>query len=376
MSEKVEVYKNVSDLRPGSILKEDIYSHTKYPIIRKETTLALEHFSILFAFGIRKVKVEEPISGKQTPNMTIEPVEEVALTVDVEEVLESIPIRSEVLHSAYTLAVTKYKKEFLSWRAGKKPDLTAIRAFVIPLIKDCLEHKNIVNSLNDFSESDDYIYHHAIAVGILASLISKELGYSDGQILQIGLAGTLADCGMAKINPTILNSAAFLSREEFNEVKKHVIYSYQMIQDSSFLRQEMKVAIFQHHERIDGSGYPRGDKLNDISEFAQILAVADVFHAMTSERRYRAKESPFKVIEMIKEEEFGKFSLRVVQALHNLVASLSIGNRILLTTGEVAEVMFIHRDATLRPLVKRQHDGFIIDLNKNRTIAIEKVLQT
>ena len=88
----------------------------------------------------------------------------------------------------------------------------------------------------------------------------------------------------------------------------------------------MKLAILQHHERLDGSGYPRGDKMEQISVFSQILAVADVFHAMTSERIYRSKESPFKVIELIKEEEFGKFDIKVVQALHDLVGNLIYRN--------------------------------------------------
>ena len=78
--------------------------------------------------------------------------------------------------------------------------------------------------------------------------------------MQLGLAGVLADCGMAKINTSITEKAAFLTKNEFNEVKKHTVYSYQMVQDTPLLRQEMKLAILQHHERLDGSGYPRGEK--------------------------------------------------------------------------------------------------------------------
>ena len=81
--------------------------------------------------------------------------------------------------------------------------------------------------------------------------------------MQLGIAGVLADCGMAKIDPSIIEKSAFLTNEEFNEVKKHTIYSYQMIKDTPLIRQEMKIAIVQHHERLDGSGYPRGDKIRE-----------------------------------------------------------------------------------------------------------------
>ena len=91
------------------------------------------------------------------------------------------------------------------------------------------------------------------------------MGFPRGQTLQLGLAGTLADCGMAKIDRSITEKTAFLTKSEFNEVKKHTIYSYQMVQDTPLLRQEMKLAIFQHHERLDGSGYPRGGKMEEVS---------------------------------------------------------------------------------------------------------------
>ena len=116
-------------------------------------------------------------------------------------------------------------------------------------------------------------------------------------------------------------------------------------------------------------------KMDQVSVFSQVLAVADVFHAMTSERIHRSKESPFKVIEMIKEEEFGKFDIKVVQALHDLVGNLSIGTKVQLTNGEVGEVIFVHRDARLRPMVKITEDNSILDLTVNRHLAVEKVLK-
>ena len=109
--------------------------------------------------------------------------------------------------------------------------------------------------------------------------------------------------------------------------------------------------------------------------FHKFLAIADVFHAMTSERLYRTKQSPYKVIEMIKEEEFGKFDIKVVEALQRVVGSLSIGTRVKLTDGEIGEVMFIHRDTPLRPTIKKESDGTIIDLTQFRDIAIAKIVE-
>jgi HD-GYP domain-containing protein (c-di-GMP phosphodiesterase class II) len=365
-----ETYIKTSDLRPGIIISEDIFVNTIHPIIRKETEVLQEHLEVLNAFGVKKVKVHECIVVKR--EQTLDGDSEG--TVDPDEILEKMPMKQADLQTQYFEAVQKYKKEFLGWHAGIRPDIAKVRSIVIPLLETFGERKKMLATLHELSNTKDYIYHHSIAVGLLASAIGEQVGFPKGETLQLGLAGVFADCGMAKMDISITEKAANLTMSEFNEVKKHTVYSYQMLQNTPLLRQEMKVAILQHHERLDGSGYPRGDKMDQISVHSQILAVADVFHAMTSERIYCAKEAPFKVIEMIKEEEFGKFDIKVVQALLDIVGNLLIGTKVQLTNGESGEVIFVHRDARLRPMVKKNMDGSILDLTINRHLAIEKIL--
>lgn len=365
-----ETYIKTSDLRPGFILSEDLFVNTIYPIVRKDTELSSEHLEVLNAFGVKKVKIHERLIVKKEQMLE----DDSEGTVDPDEILAKTSMRQTDLQTQYSETVHKYKKEFLGWRAGIRPDIAKVRSMVIPLLERWSEQKKRLATLNELSTPADYMYHHSIAVGLLASAIGSQVGFPKGEILQLGLAGALADCGMSKIEMSITEKAAFLTKEEFNEVKKHTIFSYQMLQDTPLLRHEMKLAILQHHERLDGSGYPRGDKMNQVSVHSQILAVADVFHAMTSERIYRSKESPFKVIEMIKEEEFGKFDIKVVTALLDIVGNLSIGMKVLVTNGVVGEVIFVHRDARLRPILKITEDNSILDLTINRHLAIEKVL--
>lgn len=364
----MEVYKNISDLRVGIILLEDIYANTKYPIMRKNTELSFEHIEVLNDFGVKRVKVEERVVKKDLPDG------EQDSSVNPEDVLENIPMNHYLLKKQYNDAVRAYQKEFNNWRAGLRPDIVKVREFIVPLVEQYIKQKDMLSMLNEFSTPDDYLYHHSVAVGILSAAISNQMGMEKGDALQLGLAGALADSGMSKIDSSILKKTAFLTKEEYNEVKKHSLYSVKMIQDTPLLRQEMKMAILQHHERLDGSGYPRGDKMDTISVHSQIIAVADVFHAMTTERLYRPKHSPFKVMEMIKEEEFGKFDLKVMEALHKLVGYVSIGTRVKLTDGELGEIMFVHRDTPLRPMVKKESDGIIIDLTTNRNLAIAKII--
>lgn len=369
----VEVYKEVSELRPGSFLKEDLYVNTKNPIVAKNTKLTLTHIEVLRLFGIAKVLIESKTQSQSEPESPEKTIE-VKLTPEVEKLVnQSAPPKSRTLQALYDEAVEAYQKEFSGYKSGKKLDVAVVRSIALPVIQAFLENKEYVRRLNDFSAIQNYKAHHSISVGILAALISEQMGYSKGQVLQVGIAGVLADSGMAKINSKIIDKVAFLTSEEMNEVKKHVVHSFQMVQESSLVRQEMKVAIFQHHERFDGSGYPRGLKGQEIIEFAQIISVADVYHAMTSERPYRQKENSFKVIELLKEDEFGKFDVKIIQVLHDLINKLSIGVRVKLTTDEIAEVIYLHRDFPLRPIVKVLGSGTHIDLSANRKITIEKM---
>nr|WP_276563279.1 HD-GYP domain-containing protein [Lysinibacillus xylanilyticus] len=237
-----------------------------------------------------------------------------------------------------------------------------------------LEDRTIIFDLNEYSNPKDYLYHHCVATALISSVIAQKLGYDKGITIQVAIGGLLADCGMAKVHPRIRDKKTTLTEQEFAEIYKHPIYSYNMVKDLTILKDTMKEAIFQHHERLNGSGYPNGEKIANISTFAQIIAVADVFHAMTCERLYRTKQSSFKVIEMINESEFGKFDIKVVRALIDIVADLPIGTIVELSNLEQGEVMFINKFAPTRPLIKLNHSGEIFDLDKNRTFYISRII--
>lgn len=360
----VELY----NVRPGLTIGEDVFVNTHYPIVKKDTSLTAEHIEVLQLFNVKKVKIKN-----ETVVVREEAEDNWQEAINPEEVLSHVAHATVPFQKSYLEAVNSFKKEYAKWRAGINPDIANVRSIIVPLLEQFEQEGLRLNILSTMSNTKEYLYHHSIAVGLIAFSIGRKLKLPLGQSLQLGLAGTLVDCGMAKIDSSIIEKPAFLSESEFNEVKKHPIYSYQMVKDSPLLRTEMKLAILQHHERLDGSGYPREDKQNDILLQSQILAVADVYHAMTSERIYRAKESPFKVMELLREEEFGKFDIQVIETLYNAVGKLSIGTEVKLSNGLQGVVIFVHRDAPLRPLIKL-NDETIVDLTKKRSIAVEMIL--
>ncbi|MBK3496833.1 HD-GYP domain-containing protein [Viridibacillus sp. YIM B01967] len=357
----------VADLRLGSIVAKDILANTQYPIVYKNTKITREHLPVFQAFQIPRIPVitESIVETKENTG-----TEQVLETVEEKIVVENItPFVSQ-----YNKSIEEFKVEFSKWQAGSKIDIARVRTIILPLIDYVLNNRSLIFSLNELSNSKNYIYHHSVAISLISAVVAQKMSFSKGDVIQMASAAALADCGMAKVNKKILKKAGALTEYELKEIQEHPFYSSQMVRDISILKSDMKIAIYQHHERLDGSGYPMGEKGNAIAVYSHIIAVADVFHAMTCERVYRAKESSFKVLEMIRESEFGKFNIEVVHALFNCVADLSLGTQVELSNFAMGTIVFINKDAATRPVVKIIDTAEIIDLSKNRKLYIERLV--
>ncbi len=358
----------IKEVQEGCILSEDVIGSSGRAIVQKKTVLTSELLEVLKAFLIPELEVEKTLSSGHPfiPN---------EILLDDEEVRreENEEPRELTFTELFLQASRSFKKEFRSWQSGLPVDVTKVRSIIFPLIEKIDHNQADLFQLHHFSTEEDYLYQHAVAVGLISSFISKKLGFNKGEIVQVALAGTLSDCGMAKLSEGILNKRTPLTQEEYQEVKNHPTYSYRLIQSTPFIREAGKIAIFQHHERLDGSGYPLGEKGQKIHQYAKIIGVADTFHAMTSQRLYRKKQSPFKVLEMMLQDLFGQFDIASIRALQAGIMNISIGSLVKLSNGQEAEILFIDDNAPTRPLVKVLPTAEIIHLQRNRMIFIDEV---
>lgn len=354
---------NLKEVQEGCILSADVFSRTNRPIFPKKTVLTTSLIEVLKAFLTYEVEVEKTL-------------------IDGTRFLPSGSESSEAgergekdqlsFTDLFLRSVNEYKKEFLSWQSGLPIDISKIRMLLLPLLDKIEKNPFEVFNLHRFSTVNDYSYQHPVAVGVISGWIGKKLDLEKGEWLQLALAGCLADCGMTKINPRILNKKTPLTIREYEEVKKHPVFSYKMVQNISVLRQDAKVAILQHHERLDGSGYPLKSKA--VHQYAKIIAIADTLHAMTSERLYRSKQSPFNVLEMIFEDSFGKFDLEIVRAISSSIVDFSPGDQVRLSDGRIAEILFTDQKAPTRPLIKISTTNEIVQLERNRHLHIVEIL--
>ena len=348
----------------GCILAKDINGLTNRPIMNKQTILDAELLNVLEGFLIEQVSVEKTLINGET----FLPKEIIDYELEEEQKEDSSFI------SMYLKAVQAYKRLFKNWQAGSKVEVAKVREVIIPLFDKAMESPSDILMLHHYCQKEDYLYHHAVSLGLLSGFIAYKMKFDMADVYQVTMAGCLADCGMSKIPNKILTKPSKLSLEENEEMFKHPLYSYQLVQSSPILKDTVKVAILEHHERINGSGYLLRKKGDAIHIFSKIIAVADVYHAMTSERIYRKKQSPFKVMEMIMQDDFGKFDLRIVKTLLAGLTTFSSGSRVKLNNGNIAEIIFIDNNSPTRPLVKVMNSSTIINLSKMRDLYIAEIL--
>jgi HD-GYP domain-containing protein (c-di-GMP phosphodiesterase class II) len=346
----------------GCILAKEVKAITAKPIMTKRTVLTNKHIEILESFLVENVEIEAFLSNGQPFNPQLL------------SMLDKKP-REDSFLQMYLKTTQAYKKMYEGWQSGTPIDYAAVRKSIIPMIEKSLLHQDEVFTLYHYSNEDEYIFHHSVAVSLIAAAIASSLGYRKKDIIQVGIAGFLMDCGMSRIDQKILKNVAVLKKEEFAQIKEHPIFSYQMVSKQAVIQDEIKLAVLQHHERYDKSGYPFGLAEDKIHQYTKILAVADVFHAMTSSRKYRSKQSPFKVVEQLRHETFGKYDLAIVQALTNNVCNFSVGNKIRLSNRKIAEVVFIDATSPSRPMVREVDTDKFVTLKQELDIYIEEVLK-
>ena len=243
-------------------------------------------------------------------------------------------------------------------------------------IKKLCDGATAVTQIHNMTRDGDYTIHHATNVGILAGLVGKWLGYKKEQITEIVVAGMLSEIGKVKVPKEILNKKGKLEPEEFDQIKRHVDYGYDMLKVSPIKNQTAVLSgVLHHHERCDGTGYPNHLKGDQISDYGKIIAILDIYDAMAANRSYAKRNSPFDIFKVLYEDVLkGKLDTRFgILFMRKLRQSLN-GNWVGLNDGQRAKIVYIDEARVIsQPVVQTVKNEFI-DLNKKPDLKVEALL--
>lgn len=230
------------------------------------------------------------------------------------------------------------------------------------IVRDISQMKKLSIDLLDLRSFDEYTYRHSVNVAVYAVAIAKYLKLSDSELEEAALAGICHDLGKQKISAEIINKPGSLTDEEFEQIKNHPKYSYDMLQSNGEISAVVRQAVLCHHENENGSGYPMGKKGKELSLITKILHVADVYDALISRRPYKNPYSPVEAFEYLMGGEGILFSEKVVEAMRMVIPTYPIATDVRLSTGEKA-VVVAHTKDPLRPVVRVLGSNYDMDLS-------------
>ncbi|MEN6414120.1 MAG: HD-GYP domain-containing protein [Veillonellales bacterium] len=275
----------------------------------------------------------------------------------------------------YQDTVNQVRQAFDSISHFKEIPLRKMRELANQSIEPLVHSGSILSQLHVMRRiDDDYTFNHSVNVAIIAGILAKWEGYKEKDLKDIILAGLLHDVGKTQIPLNILNKPGKLSADEMEIMRLHSTFGYHFIRQTNGVPKAVALSILQHHERLDGSGYPQGLKADEIHYAARIVAISDVYDALTSDRVYRRGLTPFAAVEMLIDEMGHQLDAPVCSTFLLNVRDYLIGNVVMLSDGREATVVLSGRFMADRPLV-RTVDGEFIDLEQNKELTIIKILQ-
>jgi HD-GYP domain-containing protein (c-di-GMP phosphodiesterase class II) len=255
---------------------------------------------------------------------------------------------------------------------------------VVTMILDELgSNAQVMTMLSDLNVKDHYLFQHSLNVCLYAGIVGMAHGYTRDELTVLALGAILHDIGKTQTPDEILLKPGPLTPEEFEIVKKHPVDGFALLKDIPNIPLISAHCALQHHERLDGSGYPRGLKSGEIHEYAQWIGIADVYDAMTSERVYREAMLPHQAMEAICRQAGTHFDSEKVALFRSKVAVYPIGLPVKLSTGESGIVVDLNGLSSDRPIVRVLSDAeghdlqvpYEVDLSKNLTVSITGVVR-
>lgn len=354
------VFVRTEELLPGMCLARDI------------------HFYDPSSNAAQALKTGQKLSDVQITQLTAAALDGAYIDTIRSEVrvISSInqAIRKEAISNIHNLA-----DNFIDSSKGvQKSDVEAIGVTTQELIDSLSSQKDILINIADIKMYDDYTFHHSLSVSIMSIAIGMELGLTNNMLNELGLAGLLHDIGKVAIPIEIINKPGKLTSDEFNTVKMHPVHAANHLKERNLVNDNIYRGIVGHHEKLDGSGYPNHLKGDEIHPYSRILAVADVYDALTSNRPYRIPSPPNEAIEFIMGGMGTHFDDRVVRAFLRKVAPYPAGSKVKLSNGEIAFVMKNYPDQPLRPLVVVEGTNTMYDLSwdlSSLNIVISELLE-
>lgn len=274
-----------------------------------------------------------------------------------------VPVEREMQHARQTHARSLEMLEDIARdvRKDKVLDVAKVNDAVEDMVESIVRNPNAMIWLTRLKRRDNYAYGHAIDVSIYLITFGRHLGFPKEQLNHLGISGLLQDVGKIKLPDGLLQKTGMLSPKEFDQLRAHVAYSLEILNESQDLPVDVFDTVATHHERYDGSGYPRGLKGEEIGMFGAMAGIVDCFQALISERPYASPVSAHQAMQDLYSWRDKYFGGALIEQFIQCVGIFPVGSLVELNTGDVAVVLSQNKVRKMKPRLL-----LILDPDKKR----------
>lgn len=370
-----------SHLTPGMIVGEDVFSYANQLIIPRGHVLTDKSITRLEFYTIPYVKVKDTEDEDYDSPLSFDDTVSGNADMAISENLRNNPPYSAFVKASPEFK--KFKQEFDDTidnfrgnindivEKGAEVNTTILLDQATNLIQNTSNSADLFKMLHNMRQYDDLTFAHCMNVALISNILATWLRMSSEDVETATLCGLLHDIGKLAIPDQIIKKPAKLTDEEYKIVKKHTIEGYQILKPQN-ISAHIKNAALMHHEKCDGTGYPFGITGDRIDKFAKIVAIADVYDAMTAARVYRGPLCPFEVIDIFEKEGLQKYEAEYILTFLENVVMTYMNNRVILSDGTEGDIVYINKAHLTRPMIQCV-DKFI-DLFEHPDLFIVKIL--
>ena len=276
---------------------------------------------------------------------------------------DSISIKGEFARAKgeFESASQAMERVFSSIAVNKKVDLEQIRKAINPLVDSVMRNREALAALVRMKGKSDYFFQHAVAVAVWSAILGRHLGLERQELVELAVAASMMDVGMTELPDALLSKPGGLNPDDRKQMQTHVRHSLKLIQGKNSVSNRVMNIIACHHERYDGSGYPRGLSGHDIPPLARVAGLVDTYDAMITDRPYAAPRTSFEAVQELSDAKDILFQGALIEQFVQTIGMFPTGSIVELNNGQVAVVVEQNEARRLRPKVM-----LVLDSRKKR----------
>ncbi|MBQ4282626.1 MAG: HD-GYP domain-containing protein [Lachnospira sp.] len=344
-------------------IDQSIIDGTGRILLAKGTPLDEYYIDALKKMNIMGVYIREGVDDPNVHIMDEKPYFNEPIPVETAKKIEELTVRDRA-KLKITQSVKKRVAEGVSYLYSNtdSPDfLNATHTVTEDLMKAIDDNDALAFDIGMLKVSDEYTFKHSVDVATISMIVAKKMGMSKREVYDVGVTGLLHDIGKSKIPNEVLNKPGKLDDKEFSIMKQHTILGYKLLEKNKGVNDKIRMGVLQHHEKINGRGYPSCLFEHEIGEYAKILSVADIYDALVTERPYKAAFTQRDAVEMIMAMTH-ELDINVMKNFLKSVILYPVNSIVQLSNGEYAKVVQNYENYILRPKVVGLKTGKVYDL--------------